>query len=151
MIKPSESKKVGLFKKIFKLKAWSDWDRTMDGVSYLSFLTKRFTIAPTAKIKESFEEAVIRLNLAETDLLQQKKTFMRTALIMLASAVLLFFYTIFQLLYGSWHSAALSLIITALACVLAFRYHFWFYQITTRTLGCSTKSWFLHGVLRRKS
>jgi intracellular multiplication protein IcmV len=56
----------------------------------------------------------------------------------------------YQLFYGSYQAAIVSFIILWIALVLAFRYHFWYFQIKNRKLGCTVYEWY-RGLLGDKN
>jgi intracellular multiplication protein IcmV len=68
---------------------------------------------------------------------------------MIVAALLLFAYMTYEIYFGYFLGALLSLVVAFLALALAFRYHFWFFQIKQRRLGCSVSEWFNQTVWRR--
>ncbi|HAU1881722.1 TPA: type IV secretion protein IcmV, partial [Legionella pneumophila] len=99
---------------------------------------------------ESFDEAVKKLKLNEADLIIKQKALFRLSVIMVIAALMLLIYTGYQLFYGSWKATIISLVVVMIALVLAFRYHFWYYQIKQRKLGCTVKEWYRQGLLGEK-
>lgn len=97
--------------------------------------------------KETFAQAVKRLNLSEQDLQQRLKTFWNMTLVYIFVALGLFGYGACLCFDGHFAAAFLSFILTALALSLALRQHFWYFQIKQRRLGCSMKEWF-KGIFR---
>ena len=61
---------------------------------------------------------------------------------MLLSACLIFVYAGYQFFYGSIKAFIVSLVVMLIALVLAFRYHFWYFQIKQRKLGCTFNEWY---------
>lgn len=149
-VRNTESKIVRVFTRIFNVRAWFDWDRVKSFTLYLHNGFKRFFVPQQANTSESFDEAVAKLNLTEKDLLLKQKSLFRLSIVMVVVATVVLFYTIYQLLYGSYHAALLSLVIMFIALVLAFRYNFWYFQIKHRKLGCSFKEWYRQGLLGEK-
>jgi intracellular multiplication protein IcmV len=141
-----KSRTGSFFSRIMNFRLWSDYDRTKSMTQYYVGLIKRLFLPKPKKATESFESAMSRLNLTENDLKQQQKGLFRVTIIMLIMAVLLFSYAIYHVLYGTLLAAGVSIVLTMLALVLAFRYHFWYFQIKQRKLGCSINEWFKYGV-----
>lgn len=144
------SKIARVFSRIFNIRAWFDWDRVKSFTLYLYNGFKRFFIPQQASTSESFDEAVAKLHLTEKDILLKQKALFRLSIVMVMVAVVILFYSIYQLLYGSYAATLLSLVIMFIALVLAFRYNFWYFQIKHRKLGCSFKEWYRQGLLGEK-
>ncbi len=129
------------FLKVIQINYWLDWARVKAGTSYLKqSVVTLFT--PQKEIKaESFKVAVKTFQLNEAELLIKQKALFRLSIMMLCAAVLIFSYAIYQLLYGSIHATLISLVVMGIALVLAFRYHFWYFQIKNHKLGCTFQEW----------
>lgn len=97
---------------------------------------------PKATHRETFAEAMQRFHLSEADLQKQMKNFRQAALMYCAIALGLFMYALYLFISGHLIAGLLSLIITALALTLAFRQHFWYFEIKQRKLGCTIREWF---------
>lgn len=136
-----------MFKNIFRVRSWVDLDRVKQGMRYISDTCATYIIPQQKTAKESFEEAKIRLNISEEQLLIQQKSLLRLAIIMLFIAFLLFIYFLYNVLYSNFSAVIVTAMVMMLSVVLAFRYHFWYYQIKQRALGCSLKSWFWQGLM----
>ena len=66
---------------------------------------------------------------------------------MVSLAMMLFLYFLYNLFYGRYAAVLLSSIVMLLALVIAFRYHFWYFQIQQRKLGCTLSDWFWQGLM----
>lgn len=148
MKKTSDSRFVRLFKRIFNLKSWSDWERVKYFFLYiLDSIKQLFILQPVTKRKqETFAKAAARLNLTENNLLERQRSLFRLSMIMVGMAVLLLIYAGYELYHGAILSFILSLVVTCIALILAFRYHFWYFQIKERKLGCTIKEWWHQSV-----
>ena len=104
--------------------------------------TKDLFIPQEATRTETFAEAMQRLNLTEADLEERSHRFLLYAYLFLLCACLSVVYG-FYLLFAvaSYAGFVLSLAVTALFLAQAFRFHFWFFQIKFRKLGCTFKEW----------
>jgi intracellular multiplication protein IcmV len=145
----SGSKTGKVFRRIFNFRSWSDWDRTKSSSQYVKdMLKKLFVIQPKVEeSRETFAEAVERLKLTQADLEIRQNGLLRSTIIMAFIAFFFFMYVIYQVVYGTLLSGLASFSITLIALALAFRYHFWYYQIKQQKLGCTVREWFKQGIL----
>ena len=138
----SESRSKRLVKRLFNVRGWVDFDRVRTGGQWIISAASTYFIPQQARVTESFDEAKRRLNLTDKDLHQRQVGLLRLSLIMLGAGLLVFCYAIYNLFYAHYTSVLLSLVVTGLALVLAFRYHFWYFQIKQHKLGCTLPEWF---------
>lgn len=150
MKKPKLSRTVLVLKRLFNLRAWADWDRMRSMTLYLISFLKKLFIPADNEVNESFATAQARLNLSNADLIIKQKSLLRLSFIMLGAAILLFIYAIYHLLLANFLAFGLSLVVMLVALTLAFRYHFWSYQIKIRKLGCTIHEWFKQGLMGDK-
>lgn len=150
MKRQSKSRTARLFNNIFRFRAWSDFDRSLSTGSYFANSFKRLFTVQEKGSAESFNEAMSRYNLTEQQLDARKNGFYRMALLMVIIAIGLFSYMFYNLFYGALLAALVSSFVGMLAMALAFRYHFWYYQLKSRKLGCSLKEWFSVAILGKK-
>ncbi len=137
-----------LLKTIFNPKVWMDYEQVKNSTEYLgSGISKLFSLKGKVRSTESFEETMQRLGLDEAHIESQKKSLFRLSILMVSLAILVLAYAVDHLISGSLHSAGATIVIFFVALALAFRYHFWYYQLKARRLGCSIKEWFTCGVL----
>lgn len=144
------SRLVRLLSGIFKIRTWFDWERVKAFTLYLGNGLKRLFIPKQPAEVESFEEAMKKLNLNDADIRTKQKSLFRMSIIMVLSALMIFSYAGYQLFEGSIKAFIVSLIVTLIAMVLAFRYHFWYYQMKQRKLGCTFNEWYRKGLLGEK-
>ncbi len=109
-----------------------------------------FLFPQQAAQKESFKQAQKNYKLSDDDLLLEQKALLRLSILMVTVAVLILGYTGYQLFYGTLRAALLSFIVMMIALVLAFRYHFWYFQIKNRKLVVPFKQWYRQGLLGEK-
>lgn len=146
----SGSRIVNVVKSIFNVRRWSDFDRMKAFTVYLGDGFKKMFVPQRQQGGQTFEEAMSKYHLTEADLIQQQKALYRLSILMCAAAFLIFSYAVFNIFYGSIIAMLISLVVTLIALSLAFRYHFWYYQIKVRKLGCSFKEWYRQGFLGDK-
>jgi intracellular multiplication protein IcmV len=94
--------------------------------------------------QETFEEAVKRLGLNEQILKQRQQMFFRMAVAYSVMALALFSYAVYLLITDHFAAGFMSLVLTVVLLTLAFRQHFWYFEIKQRRLGCTVKEWFFH-------
>jgi intracellular multiplication protein IcmV len=137
-----------LLRTIFNPKVWMDLDQVKNSTNYITNGTKKlFTMKDKVTSSEGFEATMKRLGLDDKAIEKQKKSLFRLALLMLVMSLCVFSYAMILLYSGSLHSALATLIISLVILALAFRYHFWYYQLKVRRLGCGLKEWFVSGLL----
>jgi intracellular multiplication protein IcmV len=91
---------------------------------------------------ETFEEAMTRLNLTEEDIKQQSVRYFNFAVLFITLAVVSFLFAFYLLFVEhTFAGCLLGLAVTALFGSQAFRYHFWYFQIQRRKLGCTFEEW----------
>jgi intracellular multiplication protein IcmV len=145
-----QSRTMRVISRIINVRYWSDWDRVRSITKYLFNGIKKFFIPQEKEASETFIEAKHRLNLSDSELLAKQKALYRLSILMVAVAALLLIYFGYQLFMVNILAALLSLVMVGVALALAFRYHFWYYQIKEKKLGCSMYEWFKYGLKGEK-
>lgn len=103
---------------------------------------KRLGTPETPERTETFDEAMQRLQLTDQDIQQTSDRYLLYAIIFVVFAALAFAGGIVYLMgYGTFTAFALAMTCTAVLLVFAFRYHFWYFQIKHRKLGCTFREW----------
>lgn len=150
-MKKRRKSRIGtVLSRMINIRAWADWDRTRSFTTYLVDGFKRFFVPQNPAVEESFDEAMVRLNISDQDLKIKKKSLFRLSVLMLVVAAVIFLYLAYQLIFGSFKAAIVSFIVLLIALVLAFRYHFWYFQIKNRKLGCTVQEWYRQGLKGEK-
>lgn len=150
MKKQTDSKIVKMISSILNVRSWFDWVRLKSFTLYLANGFKRLFVPQQAIKAESFKEAANKLDISDENLLAKQKALFRLSMIMVGAAGLILVYMGYQLFYGSFKAAMVSLVVTLIALALAFRYHFWYFQIKHRKLGCTFNEWYRQGLLGEK-
>lgn len=153
MKKNKPKKTLGVFKSIFNIRQWTDYDRMRAFTHYVGDAFKRVFVPQKIKkvdTKTSFKEAVTNMHMTEEGLERRKKALYRLSILMTLLGFCIFLYTIYQLVWGGIAAAVVSLVLSAIGFVLAFRYHFWYFQIRERKLGCTLREWYEQGLLGKK-
>ena len=146
----SESRIGGVLSRIINIRSWSDWDRMKSFTLYLFNGIKKFMVPQKNVESESFEAAKKRLNLTDTDILRRQAGLLRVCWLMLLFAFGLLCYSMYHFFYLNLLGGFLSLIVMCIALILAFRYHFWYFQMKERKLGCSFREWYQQGLRGNK-
>jgi intracellular multiplication protein IcmV len=91
--------------------------------------------------RETFEQALQRLQLTPEELRIQSQRFSFLAFFFLGMSLLIFCYFLWMLLSGSLMSAGMTFSLMIYSLSVAFRYHFWNFQIHRQKLGCTLGEW----------
>jgi intracellular multiplication protein IcmV len=150
MKKKSGSRIGRVFSRIFNIRTWFDWDRIKSFTLALRNGIKSLFIPQKSDRVESFDSAITKLKLTDAELLLKQNALYRLSIVMTLAAFLILVYTGYQLFYGSYKAVLVSFVVMMIALVLAFRYHFWYFQIKRRKLGCTFEEWFRQGLMGEK-
>lgn len=123
-------------------KGWVGYDLIKDQTrSVWQILKGLFTPAKPER-KETFKQAMQRLNVSENDLKEKEQTFLfysyGFAILSVATFIISFFYLFQHHTIAGW---LLGLAVSALLIAQAFRFNFWSFQIKHRKLGCTFEEW----------
>lgn len=147
MSKEQQSATGRLARGIFKPKEWSSYEMMREITEYLIEGFMRLFVLRKESQSEQLDQVMHRYSLSEKDILARKRVFFRMALLMLLVSVAVFSYTMYHLLYAHYRAVMLSSVVFLLSLTVAFRYHFWYFQLKKRKLGCSFKEWLRSGLL----
>lgn len=139
-------KKVGhgiawAYKPAINVKAWIGWDIIKSSSRYVYNLGKGLFVPQKAEYTETFQEALTRLNLSAEDMKLRQKEFMRLFLVYGAIGVAIVIYSLYLFYMMDFMGGLLAIVVASLAFALAFRFHFWIFQIKHKKLGCSVHEW----------
>lgn len=105
-------------------------------------LVKNLVIPKKATRKETFEQALERLNITEADLVERQKEFTRLVRLFLTLAFLIISYGLYMLVKGYPIVSLIAFCISLYTLSQAFHFHFWLFQMKNRKLGCTLTEWF---------
>lgn len=91
---------------------------------------------------ETFEQALTRLGLSEEELGRVCRTFRNLTILNCGLGLLALIYGFWLSFHQNLMGFCMSLAVVFLFASIAFKYHFWVFQIKTRKLGCTLKEWF---------
>lgn len=100
--------------------------------------------------KDTFED-LAKIGIDEAQVQQAKESFKRMVVVFLSLALVVIFYIIYAILRGYFLTAVISVGVLAVCLAQAFKYHFWYFQIVERRLGCTVSEWwqYVKGILRK--
>ncbi len=153
MKRQKQNRTTKVLKNIFNIRLWLDYDRLRAFNIYIVEIFKRVFIPSQTKQKDSkatFEDAMVKMNLTEEGLVVRRNALFRLAILMSLIGFAVFVYAVYHLIEGNYQAAVVSLVVSMIGFVLAFRYHFWYFQIRERKLGCTLKEWYQQGFLGKK-
>lgn len=134
--------KVGKgLKSLVDFPRWMGWLQIKDSAKEVQNLAKIVMSPETAKHKETFEEAVKRLNLTDQEIKRQTNRHFAMFLIFLIMTLVLMAYSIYLLINHHYQGFLLGTFVGVLSSSFAFREHFYYFQMKTRRLGCTLKDW----------
>jgi intracellular multiplication protein IcmV len=136
-------------KSMFNISTWIGTQQLKEQTKALSDVAQSLVTPATPKYNETFEEALIRLNLSEQDIINRTYEFKRLIILFSLITFFLLLYLIYLLLEHSWLGSVGCLGIMFVMIGQIFRYHFWLYQIQERKLGCTFREW-LHSLGGKK-
>lgn len=138
----TKSKKVAGKIVDVRVDKWVSWD-------YLSETTNRFksvlvdiAVPKKATYSETFEEALVRLNLTPEDIAQRKIEFTRLLFFFVGLSLIVILYGLYMAFTGGLVSSLIAFCLSLYCLTQAFRFHFWLFQIKHRKLGCTWQEWF---------
>lgn len=120
---------------------WVDFGFLQASWVSLRRMTGKLLTPRKAQHIESFEDAMNRLELSETDITNRTKEFSRLVMIFMGLAFMVFIYTLYLAATGDLRSTLFGFVVTLLILVRAFHYHFWLFQVKSRKLGCTLREW----------
>jgi intracellular multiplication protein IcmV len=127
----------------FKVTSWMGLDQVKSIGRNVAGMGRQIFTPNQAEYTETFEEALVRLNITEAQLEQRRKEFTRLMIIYILVACALFTYSIYVIYaHKNIMGFIMSFAITLFALTHVFRYHFWIYQIKHKKLGCTLREWF---------
>lgn len=129
-------------KTFFNPSGWLGYNEIKSYTRFLWETLKNLFIPAKPEHSETFEQALDRLHLTETDIQISAKHYLIYAIIFVVLAVGAIGYSFYLLLvHGTLAGWILSIAVAALFFSQAFRFHFWYFQIKHRKLGCTFAEW----------
>lgn len=143
-----------MVKPLVNVPKWMNTQQITTDAGYISSLIKKLATPQKAKVKETFEESMARLQLTETDIKTRYSEFKRLAIIFFTIFVALLAYLFYLIFDSSGTVAGRAILLNIVVCLITLiqfiRFHYWMFQIKKRKLGCGIKAYFLGGILGLK-
>ena len=108
---------------------------------YMSQVRSLFKIQ-RAQRSEEFEDALSRFTITPEELELQANRYLLLTYLFVMMAIGLLIYAIITALLGNWMGATICVALIIYSLTLAFRYHFWRFQISQKKLGCTIPEWY---------
>ncbi len=136
-------KRRGIFSHIVdtRVDKWMSWDYISETTDRIKRSVGDLMTPEKPKYKETFREAMIRLNLSEEDVQQRKKEFTRLFYMFLLISLGIIGYAVYMAYQGYFAACLISFCLACYSFTQAFKWHFWLFQIRNRKLGCTIKEW----------
>ena len=114
---------------------WMDLGNLVQNAKHIKTMAKGVVTTSKTDRQESFEEAKSRLGLNEADVAVQIQQYRLLTTIFTSMGLLLFAYAFVHLFWGNTLASFFTWILSAISFCLAFRYHFWVFQMRKQRLG----------------
>ena len=130
-----------IYKTFLDVPTWIGWGTLKVNTKNLIDMTKDILVVKKVD-EETFEQAKKRLNLTEKDIERAKNYYVKFSMLFLAVTVLSLIYTFYLFLSAYFLSGVIAFLVTVLSALESFMFHFRYFQIKHRKLGCTIKEWF---------
>jgi len=139
--KPQKSTVRRGLKSFVNFPLWMGWSEVKSNAYLIKSLARNLTKTEPASHKETYKQAVARMKLTPDMLAQRKQVLFRLSCFYGLLSLLLFAYTVYLLFVGTWNAVLMSGVLVFVMISLAFREHFWYFQMCEKRLGCTFKEW----------
>lgn len=129
-------------KTFFNPSAWLGYDQLKSATGGIWDIIKTLLVPAKSERTESFADAMKRLNLTNADLKEKMiiyRTYAYGFVIFAGCSFVTGFYLLFH--HKTLSGWLLGIAVTTLFLSQAFRYHFWYFQMKHRKLGCTLNEW----------
>lgn len=135
------AKKRGFFGSHFQFSRWMGMSELKSNAAGIKQLMRDLTKKEAPEFKETFEEAIQRLNLTNDDVNKRALSFLKISMIYLFFAFCLCLYAIYLYFNNDVMGALMCLPIISVLLSFFFKEHFWYTQMKHRRLGLSFRDW----------
>jgi intracellular multiplication protein IcmV len=123
----------------YRVDKWISYQYLKSTLMHMIFIVKSLPKAERARTKESFEEAILRLELSPQDLARKAKQLHQWRMLFLGLAVGLLGYALYTFSQDNGMGTLMALALMLYAVSQSFRFHFWHYQLKNKRLGCTLR------------
>ncbi len=130
-------------KTFFDPRGWFNYDALKEQTSTVWSISKGVLNPKPAQpeVKETFDGAMQRLHVKEEDLKDIGFTYLFFAGLFVVFGLSLLGFGIYLLISKYYAGSILAIAFTAFLLSQAFKYHFWYFQVKNRKLGCTFEEW----------
>lgn len=121
---------------------WLSVDYLKETSGHFKSLLVDVVVPKKARYSETFDEAVQRLNLSDSDLQARMHEFTKLFYFFIILSVTVIAYGLYLAYVGSFVPALIAMCLSLYSFTQAFRFHFWLFQLKNRKLGCTLREWF---------
>lgn len=129
-------------KRFMDVSSWLGTSEIKRNTSNIRSLYKSLFYIDRGGQKETFEEAVSRYKLNDTDIAQRLNGFYSMAMFYLFIYFLALCYIGWLLYYSSYNVAFIVFAFSMVVLAMFFRNHFWYTQVKHKRLGFTFQEWF---------
>ena len=133
--------KKGFFRRHFNVTEWMGLNDVFTRMRSLPSMFHGLTTVKKSLHKESFEEAVVRLNLTKEDIKNKQISFLNAAIVFFVCGLLTILYALSFMLKHNWQGFILATMVSMIFFSHAFQTHFWYTQMRKRRLGLNMREW----------
>lgn len=133
--------KRSFLKRHFNVTEWMGLDDVFTRLRLLPSLFHGLTTVKKSLHKETFEEAVVRLNLSNKDIIAKQKSFFNAAIVFFICGICTVAYSISFFYSHQWQGCMLAIMVSMIFFAHAFQTHFWYTQMRQRRLGLTVREW----------
>ena len=92
-----------------------------------------------------------RLEISPEELKQQATRYLLMSYFFLMIAAAIFVYGLVTIYFRNWMGVCMNIGIFLYTLSLVFRYHFWYFQITQKKLGCTLSDWYQFALGKKRN
>ncbi|OYV55539.1 MAG: hypothetical protein B7X00_00615 [Legionella sp. 21-45-4] len=141
IMKKDKKPRFNFIRRRFPVLQWMNLSRLVTFFIQILGMARDVLVIQKKAPNQTFEEARLKLGLSDAEIQAREMRLFFISVFMLCLAMGVLGYSLYELFHSQWRSALISIVLTGLSLSFAFRYHFWFTQLKTRTLGLSFTDW----------
>lgn len=128
-------------KTFFNPSAWINLDGIKDSTMTIWDIVHGITTPEAPVREESFEAALKRNKISDAAAQQTGRVYLSYAIILAICGIACLLFSFYLLIFHTVSGWIIGMAASALFLGQAFRFHFWYFQIKHRTLGCTFAEW----------
>lgn len=141
----------GTYRNFLNVPKWTSYDLIKEqSVGMFGFITHMFRKRHASRT-ETFEQAMLRLDLSESDIKKRYKQVRFQFWLYAVLGACIVAYAAYLLIVTTLIVSVLAFLVATICIVRAISMRFWMFQIRKRRLGCSLREWINSATLREGS